>query len=106
MEFIDFHFDINFRKIQDYLLNIEHPRGKSKAKWLLAKGFDQNSLVRALIRHGKEGHLVKEEQTEFGVFITIEGTLALEAKPVGSFRSVWELVVEQKKCRFVTAYPI
>lgn len=99
-------FEINPAKIREYLLNPDHPKGKSKAKWLLSRGFDYDNLAFSLVRHGREGRVVKEENTEFGVFITIEGILNRESEPVANFRSVWERMVEQNKCRFGTAYPI
>jgi hypothetical protein len=106
MELIDYQFEISPKKIKDYLLNEIHPKGKTKAKWFLGKGFDFENLNLSLVQHGKFGKIQKEEKTPFGIFLTIEGILFLRNEPMRNFRSVWEFLNNEKKCRFVTAYPI
>ena len=106
MNFSGYVFRIDDSKINDYLLNFDHPRGKSKAKWLASKGFIFKSLYDALILHGETSELVRTQDTNFGTFITLDGELLNEDLPVGNFRSVWELDRQLKNCRFVTGYPI
>jgi hypothetical protein len=103
---LDYQFEIHPSKVHAYLLNLNHPKGKSKAKWFINKGFDFQKLSNSLVYHGKYGQMTKEELTNFGHFITMEGDLFLGLNPVGKIRSVWELQSKNKKCRFVTAYPI
>jgi len=54
--------------LADYLLNENHPKGKSKAKWLPNRGFDQEKLKISLEIHGQNGMVVKKETGPFGTF--------------------------------------
>jgi len=57
-------------KIVLYLLNREHRRGKSKARFFLSRGFDAEhwqAMAGALRRHAAENKTAKEETTPLGV---------------------------------------
>lgn len=101
-----YQFSVDDTKISNYLLDFQHPRGKSKGKWLISKGFDFKSLSEALIIHGRSSDVIKTEETDFGTFVAIEGILMKGNLPVGNFRSFWEINQLEKNCRFVTGYPI
>ena len=73
MELIDYQFEINPKKITDYLLNEIHPKGKTKSKWFLGKGFDFENLNLSLVHHGMYGKIQKEEKTTFGFFSQLRG---------------------------------
>ena len=60
-------------KIVLYLLNPEHRRGKSKARFFLSRGFSADNwetMAGALRRHAAEHEIVKEEPTPLGVRIS------------------------------------
>lgn len=99
-------FIIEDKKIVDYLLNENHPKGKFKAKWLLNKGFNPTNLRSSLETHGKNSTVVKSETTPFGIFEIREGPLELNDVPPENFRTVWEVIQNNNMRRFVTGYPI
>ncbi len=67
-------------KIVLYLLNPEHRRGKSKARFFANCGFDAahwQAMADALRLHAAENETVKEERTQLGVRMVVEGNLAM-----------------------------
>jgi len=58
---------IDNNKLNNYLLNINHPDGGVKAKFLIEKKFDKNSLRAVLIKQAKEEEVKEIIKTEFGM---------------------------------------
>lgn len=56
------------RKVREYLLNLAHPSGGSKARFFRARGFspeDWRAFARALVLHGQQNAVVYTEMTAF-----------------------------------------
>lgn len=96
-------------KLKDYLLSETHSVGKSKAKLLRMWGF--NEMKVDLLKRGLLAIVGSEDVKEMissphGVKYIIDGSLQT---PVGGFikmRTVWIIDKDQKRPRFVTAYPV
>ncbi len=77
-------------KIVLYLLNPEHRRGKSKARFFVSRGFyadNWQAMAGALRRHAAENEIVKNETTSLGVRIVVEGVMAMPNGTVAEVRS-------------------
>jgi len=96
-------------KVKAYLLSLEHPFGRAKARFFLANGFSTGewSLLRdALLRHAREGRIVGSETSEFGVKYVIEGRIVTPGGRAPMVRSVWFEERDRGPVRLVTAYPV
>ena len=110
------HSEIDFdrtiiedRKITDYLMNEEHPRGKNKAIVFMSRGFSKERVVEfknRLVQHAKENKIILREETIFGAMYIIEGKINAPEGRVLNIRSVWIVENRQNFPKFVTAYPI
>ena len=97
-------------KIAGYLLNLDHRKGRHKARWFIARGFaaidDPPLLTSALFKHGRPGQLVDEFDTEYGRRYVYEGPLECPDGTRPPVRSVWQSNGTDERRLFVTAYPI
>ncbi|TVR18395.1 MAG: hypothetical protein EA396_15170 [Anaerolineaceae bacterium] len=96
-------------KITLYLLNLQHPKGRGKAKFFTQFGFSVaqwKQLADALMNHAQSHEVVKTEQTKFGIRYVIEGELQtpIERKP--QVRVVWFSPTDSTQPHLVTAYPL
>src|SRR5258708_2788497 len=79
-------------KLLDYLLNEEHPDGRSKAAFFLALGFTRagwHELAEALLAHGRRNDIAEEKVTVFGTKYVVDGDLETPGGKVVRVRSVW-----------------
>ena len=96
-------------KIVLYLLNPEHRRGKSKARFFLSRGFSVDNwetMAGALRRHAAEHEIAKEEPTPLGVRMVVEGVMTMPNGTVAEVRSIWFIEGGERIPRFVTDYPL
>jgi Domain of unknown function (DUF6883) len=101
--------EVSKAKIVLYLLNPEHRRGKSKARFFVSRGFDGDhwqDMAGALRRHAVENEIAKEESTPLGVRMVVEGNLAMPNGTVAEIRSIWFIERGERIPRLVTAYPL
>ncbi|GEP01678.1 DUF6883 domain-containing protein [Methylobacterium haplocladii] len=101
---------IDAPKIARYLLDLSHPIGGPKAKFLLRFGFtpqDPNALVLALVAHAM-GNLpgVKKDQPKGPPRIIFEGTVTAPDGRDMPLRTVWEPSDSPPEMRFVTPVPL
>ena len=113
------------RKIREYLLNVDHPEGGSKAKFFIAKGFNRSNIedFRAmLLAHARNNAVNKMETNKYTTkyimegpahYLTVSKTFSSEEqqeKQVTSnkinLRTVWSIVHDTNIPKLVTAYPI
>lgn len=102
-------YSLSLAKIADYLLNPEHPKGWSKAKFLLQRGFTAerpDELMEALIAHAKlETAECAIKARENGDHLVIDGPLSTPAGDV-HWRSVWKVTERNPgEAEFITGYP-
>ena len=96
-------------KVVLYLLNPEHRRGKSKARFFVSRGFSPDhwqTMAGALRQHAAENEIAKEETTPLGVRVAVEGGMAMPNGTVAEVRSIWFIEHGERIPRFVTAYPL
>ena len=96
-------------KITGYLLNLDHRKGRHKARWFIARGYDPTSadlLVSDLFKHGRPSHLVRHEDDAYGRRYVYEGPLETPDGSNPRVRSIWQRPPGDERRFFVTAYPI
>jgi hypothetical protein len=96
-------------KIVLYLLNLNHSRGKGKARFFLTHGFRSEAwqeFAHALRQHAGENEVARQVNSQLGLTLVIEGPLKMPNETVALVRSVWFIESGEKTPRFVTAYPL
>ena len=96
-------------KVVLYLLNPEHRRGKSKARFFVSRGFGADrwqTMAGALRRHAVENEIAREETTPLGARLVVEGGMAMPNGTVAEVRSIWFIERGERIPRLVTAYPL
>ncbi|MBL8163691.1 MAG: hypothetical protein JNJ61_17020 [Anaerolineae bacterium] len=99
-------------KIVDYLLNLLHSKGKSKARFFLSFGFTQRAwtiFADALREHAQTQPLVATEgDPEYGVRYVVEGRIKTPDGRHPHIRVIWFVNSDEEEQipRLVTAYPL
>ena len=95
-------------KITEYLLNLEHEDGKSKAVFFLMIGFslEKWQLLRDVLLKHAQYDVVNTLQTTRGVHYVIEGIIETPIGKYPNIRTVWILEHESTLPRLITAYPL
>lgn len=97
------------RKITEYLLNLDHEQGASKARFFLARGFSLaawTALCDALVAQGTNNRVTKITQTVFGVRYQVDCHCPTPDGMNPCIRSVWEIVHDGQCPRLLTAHPL
>jgi hypothetical protein len=95
-------------KLSEYLLNESHKIGFGKAKFLRAKGFNDDNIERLateLLTLAISGNLTDIQTTQHGTKYTIVGAIQT---PIGDsvlMRTVWQIDTGKENSRLITAYP-
>ncbi len=95
-------------KVLEYLLNAEHPFGKSKAAYFTRFGFSLDAhvvLLEALLAHPDSNQIIAVQENNFGTKSIVQCTLRTPDGRDPCIRSVWFLEKGSKLQRLVTAYP-
>lgn len=92
-------------KVEDYLLNLDHPDGSSKARLLIKMGFDENSLLATLLNHIRENEVIETKATPYGIKYIVEGLLKSPLGRQFNLRSVWIIPNGEKNPKLITAHP-
>lgn len=95
-------------KLTDYLLNLAHPVGGSKARWFVSIGYDPDDPARLeadLLNVARTSSDYVEEQTGFGVKYVVRGQLASPSGDLANVWTVWIVETNDTRPRLVTAYP-
>jgi hypothetical protein len=95
-------------KLVKYLLNVEHPKGGSKAKLLVRMGYqpDNWQQLEADIRSQHlSAELTAETENEYGTRYEIVAPLAGPAGRAVTFRSVWQIDAGTDIPRLITMVP-
>lgn len=95
-------------KLVDYLLNLDSPRGRGKARFFLSRGFtreDWRVLQQAFMRHAREHEVGSTQLTEHGMKFSIEGEMATPDGRVSLVRSTWIIRPDEDFPRLTSAYP-
>lgn len=95
-------------KVRDYLLNLDHPDGGSKAVWFHSLGYTRHEhqiLATDLLSIARNCDIFDAEMTRFGIKYRVSGDLARPGHRPGRVMTVW-IVEESEPPRLVTAYPM
>lgn len=94
------------KKVRDYLLNLDHPDGGSKAVWFHALGYvrdDWEQLADDLLEIARVCKNFDVETTPFGVKYKAIGHVGRPGHRPGLVLTVW-IVEDDDPPRLVTAY--
>jgi len=94
-------------KVRDYLLNLSHPDGGSKAIWFHSLGYHRDKwqdLANDLLDIAQNCMTFDTEITRFGVKYKVVGTVGRSEHRPGVVLTVW-IVEDKDPPRLVTAYP-
>lgn len=95
-------------KLTDYLLNVSHKRGGSKARLLLSLGY-RHDAPQPLEADLRTQHLTLEvtgtSNNAYGVVYEIEGPIKTPSGRSTRFCSVWQVDTGTDVPRFITMYP-
>ncbi len=97
------------RKVEDYLLNLEHPIGGGKARFFIHFGFQRDrwgELAAALLRHAQENPVTETLTDADGITYVIEGELMTPSGRQARVRTVWIVETGELAPRFITAYSL
>ena len=100
---------IEAHKLTEYLLNLNHPEGASKARFVKRHGFsrdDPNALASALVAHATSGWPGAVIQGPYGQKCLIDGALITPIGTRPALRAVWAIADEALSARLITAYPV
>jgi hypothetical protein len=100
---------IEREKITEYLLNIGHRYGASKARFFAGFGFELTAwelLADALRKHAQSNELSRMVETPWGPRYEIEGKLNTPDGRQPRIRTVWQFDEGQIAPRLITAYPL
>lgn len=98
---------VDAAKVRDYLLNVDHPDGGSKAAWFQSVGYSRDQweqLADDLLAIARSCEDFDSETTPFGVKYKARGIVAQPSHRPGKVLTVW-IVEDNDRPRLVTAYP-
>ena len=99
---------VPLQKLYEYLLDVEHPVGGTKAEWFISQGYhsgNAESLADALIELAQRSETWIRRTTRFGVKYVVRGSVIT---PVGRevwLTTVWFIDNGSVIPRLITAYP-
>jgi hypothetical protein len=96
-------------KIMDYLLNMEHQLGGSKARFFRDFGFGPDNwevFQKAIMQVALDNEIVSEQRSPFGLRYEVDGVLNTPSGLKPRIRTVWQQDEGARAPRFITAYPL
>jgi hypothetical protein len=96
-------------KIENYLLNPEHPIGSGKAKFFVHFGFRRENwqvLANALRKHAVENPIANSTSDADGTVYVVEGPLETPSGRSPRLRTIWLAETGGLAPRFISAYPL
>ena len=96
-------------KIMDYLLNMEHQLGGSKARFFKEFGFgmdDWEAFKKAIMEVALENDIISEKRSPFGLRFEVDGVLNTPSGLKPRIRTVWQQDHGANAPRLITAYPL
>jgi hypothetical protein len=95
-------------KLTDYLLNVQHSIGGSKARWFLGLGYDATNpmvLEQDLLELVRTSEDYSEKSSPFGTKYVMAGTVTTPGGSKATLTTVWIIESGEDRPRLVTAYP-
>lgn len=97
------------QKITEYLLNLAHEQGASKARFFLARGFSLTAWTAfgvALVEQGANNQVTKITHTDYGVRYQVDCHCPTPDGTNPCIRTVWEISQTEQCPRLLTAHPL
>ncbi len=95
-------------KITRYLLSLDSERGRSKAKFFMEFGFNQEEWQRfadALLVHGGSHEVTSVIETQHGTKFTVDGALQTPDGRNPRVQTVWMIYHDSDEPWLITALP-
>ena len=95
-------------KLADYLLDVTHRRGGSKAKLLHSLGYESRHWQRLaddLRRQHLTAEVIEQRETTWGRRFEIVAPLTGPSGDTVMFRSIWQIDLGTNYPRLITMYP-
>ena len=95
-------------KVRDYLLSLEHPVGRSKARFFQSLGFTRLEwllLQSALLQLGREGEAELGASSVFGQKYLVRGSIQGPSGEAAVVVTVWIILTGETTPRLITAHP-
>ena len=99
---------VDREKITEYLLSLDHPDGRNKARVFTGFGFQIENwevLAEVLRKHAASYSIVKAVESDFGTRYTVEGELETPKRRRPRVRTVWIVEKGSETPRLITTYP-
>ncbi len=101
--------DVDLRKIKEYLLNLSHEEGKSKARFFHCMGFnsEEPEILRKALKSHAITHNIKEQKvSKYGTKYIVQSNLITPDGRNPKMISVWFVENKENIPKLVTAYPL
>lgn len=95
-------------KLVEYLLNLSHRRGASKAKLLASIGYvasEWRRLADDLCQQHLTAEVIEQRETAWGMRYDIVAPLTGPTGDTVMFHSVWQIDIGSDRPRLITMYP-
>jgi hypothetical protein len=99
---------VDSSKVRDYLLNPAHAKGRGKALYFTAQGFDRSDwqmLAQALKHLARNSTVVATMESPHGLKYTLDGVIEGPGGKMARVRTVWIVDKGRYVPRLVTAFP-
>lgn len=96
-------------KLTDYLLDLSHPRGAAKARFLMAFGFAPerpDEAREAFLEHARQHEVSTSQQNRFGTIFEVEGPIPSPDGRNPEVRTVWMIDQGASAPRLITMVPL
>lgn len=100
--------EVEEKKIREYLLNLAHPTGGSKAKFFRGRGFNDTAwqvLRAALIEQARRNPVADQSKDEYGQRFVVDCYCPTPDGSNPCIRTVWEVTPKNPCPRLITAHP-
>lgn len=95
-------------KVRDYLLSLEHPVGRGKARFFLALGFsrsDWSALQRAFLAVAEQSEAIPLAESPYGQKYEARAIIQGPRGQAAEVVTIWIVLADEDFPRLVTAYP-
>ncbi len=99
---------IESTKICDYILSVNHPAGRFKARFFMAFGYSSKNWKKFkydILKLAVTGQVTKTESNEYGIKYEVQGNLSAPNGESVSVTTVWIILNDDDTPRLITAYP-
>ncbi|MEA5421347.1 hypothetical protein VB712_19150 [Spirulina sp. CCNP1310] len=99
---------INSNKLVEYVLNVDHDRGGTKAKKLLSYGYHPKQWQRLewdIRRYHLELDVLQIKETDYGIRYEIQGALMTPIDQPLLIKTIWQIDIGTTIPRFITLFP-